>query len=449
MNYICTNCKFETPKKAMTCPNCKEFWTMEVWIQDNWNKKSQNYQKVNLPIKYDYKKRVDESLKRYAFNSESLNEFFWSSWKNQKWLVKGSINFLSAEPWTWKSTFLWQILNFLEDKSLKVLYYSWEENTFQIWDRLNKLYSKNLNLLNNINVYYWENLEEFLGLVERDQPDLVVLDSIQTIYSNEKDTPKMSLSQQEFCIEKIRSIFKEKEMTAFVIWHVNKDWDLAWKKTLEHMVDWIFFLEWQEGRTDSIRIMKSLKNRYWWNDNIVVMKMNENWFKIVEASEAFKIFIEESWNWPWWAFTWILEWNQLFLLEIQSLLTSTSFSYPARVWEWISKQKLDILIATLINQTKFALNTKDIFINIISPFKFKNINIDLATISSIISSFLEKDIKKYIFIWQVDLQWVIRTVPKQEELVKKLLKMGYKSENIITREKYNNINDLIKKLFIN
>ena len=442
----CSVCGFETEKNIMTCSSCNNFWTMEKTDKQStyFDKKNKSTRTITLPKIYDIKDTVNQTLKKFQFHNEALNKFFWG-----QWLVKGSINFLSAEPGTGKSTFLWQLSAFLKD-DVKILYYSWEETVFQVADRLKRLYKndKDKNKINNINVYYWDNLEELFKLIERDKPDIIVLDSIQTIYSDDKENAKGSLSQQDYCMEKIRTYFKNSWHTWFIIWHVTKDWWIAWKKTLEHLVDWVYVLEWQDWRTDNIRILKSFKSRFGEADNVVVMNMWETWFTIIEPKEALKVFIEESWDWPGSAFTPVLEWNQLFILEVQSLLSKIQYSFPQRVWLWINKQKLDIILAVLMNKTNFQLQTKDIFINIICPFTFKNAHLDLAVAVSIASSLLEKDIKDYIFLWIVWLQGEIRSVPKQKTIIKKLISMWYKKEKIITREKYKDIQTVISEILI-
>jgi len=190
-----------------------------------------------------------------------------------------------------------------------------------------------------------------------------------------------------------------------------------------------------------------LKGRFWGTDNVVVMKMTSKWFEILDPENAFKAFVEESWTGVWSVFCPILEWNQLFLLEVQSLLTPMLFSNPKRTSIWISYQKLDIIIAVLMKQTGFALETKDIFLNIIWPVSKNTVWVDLSIVSSILSSILNIEIKNYVFVWQVWLLGEIRTIPKQDEIEKKLINMWYTNDQIISRNKYKTIRELLVWIF--
>lgn len=439
--FKCTKCWYTTTIQMWKCKECWEFGTFESysdWSTDSWKKSGSNWA---LPSKFDYTWKTEYKLSRYLFESTSLNNIFWG------WLVKWSVNYLSAEPGTGKSTLLWQIAWLLEDKTIKVLYYSGEENEYQVSDRLKRLYQDNLEPLSRIDLYYGESLEDVLWLVDRDKPDIVIIDSLQKIKSSEKDGDVGSISQQKYCIDKVTFSLKKRWVTGIIIWHVNKEWELAWAKSIEHIVDGVYLMEGQDWRTDSIRLLKSLKWRFWGTDNVVVMKMTSKWFEILDPENAFKAFIEESGSWVWSVFCPVLEWNQLFLLEVQTLLTPMNFSFPKRVSIGLTNQKLDILIAIVMKQTWFALDTKDIFLNIIWPISKASVWVDLAIICSLLSSILNLEIKNYVFVGQVWLLGEIRTVAKQDEIEKKLLNMGYKAENIISRTKYKSIVELLNWVF--
>lgn len=439
--YKCINCGSVTTIQMWKCKNCWEFWTIEPDISTIITSKWWKYKEI-LPEKYDYFwKKEEKKFKRFSFLSNSLNNIFgWG-------LVKWSINYLSAEPGTWKSTLLWQLLGLLEDNTLRVVYYSGEENESQVADRLRRLYADNLEALSRINLYYWESLEEILWIVDRDKPDIVIIDSLQKIKSIDKEGEPGSITQQKYCIDKLTFSLKKKEITGLVIWHVNKEGELAGAKSIEHIVDGVYLMEGQDWRTDSIRLLKSLKWRFWGTDNVVVMKMTWKWFEILDPENAFRAFIEESGTGAGSVFCPVLEGNQLFLLEVQSLLTPMAFSFPKRVSIGLTNQKLDILIAIIMKQTGFAWDTKDIFLNIIWPVSKNTVWVELAVLCSLLSSILNQEIKNYIFIWQVGLLGEIRTVTRQDEIERKLLNMWYKEENIISRNKYKSIIELLRGIF--
>ena len=428
--YKCLSCWFETEVELTYCKKCKEKDSFSFIKQSDTDIK----RIINLPKRYNSWGKTKE-FTRYLFNKTMLNDFFW--WG----LVKGSVNLLWAQPWAWKSTFLWQLPAFLEE-DLRIMYYSWEENAIQVWNRLERLHWKESPILDRIDLYFGTDIDEFLGLIESTSPDIVVLDSINSLAG-------ISLSVQAEYLAKVTHFLKSKNITWFIIAHINKSGELGWRKTLEHDVDWIFMMEGQEGRTDSIRILKVLKLRFGEADNVVVMSMWEKGFTIIDANEAFKMFIEESPDQAWSIFCPVLEWNQLFLVEVQSILSEANYSFPQRVAIGINKQKLDILVATILKNTGVtSIKDMDVFLNVIAPPSFRNINVDLAAIMSMISSQKNINLKKYVFIGGVWLGGEIRSVSKQETIIKRLINIGYDEDKIITRKNYKNIREVIKKLMI-
>ena len=203
----------------------------------------------------------------------------------------------------------------------------------------------------------------------------------------------------------------------------------------------------KDDRTDSIRILKALKLRFWNVNNIVLMKMEQDWFHIQNPKDSFKLFVEESSDSAWSVLCPVLEGNQLLLIEIQSLLEDQAYSYPQKVWLGINKQKLDIIMATLHKSLKISdLKEKDLFVKVLSPFQFKNIHLDLAVACSIISSFFNINFKEYIFIGELGLSWEIRSIPKQKEIKERLIKMWFKEKYIIDRTKASNLPILLREV---
>lgn len=435
--WKCSSCWHIHRLKTFTCQSCKEFWTVEEVIESSSKQKKSVW---SLPKRYDYQSETKQFI-RYSLNSQSLNDIFW--WG----LVKWSVSYLSAQPGAWKSTFLTWLLNFLDDKSLRMCYYSWEESESQVWNRFQRLHWKDSEILDRVDIYFWESLEELINIIEETEVDIVVLDSLQKIKSSEKDWETWSISQQKYCIDTLTFKLKELGKTGIIIWHVNKEGDLAWAKSIEHIVDQVYIIEGQDWRTDSIRLLKSLKGRFWWVDTIVVMKMTEKWFMILDPEIAFKAFIEESWSWSWSCFVPILEWNQLFLLEVQSLMNPMIYSSPKRVSIGLSPQKLDILLAVIWRVTKFKVQEQDIFVNIIWPVNRSTEWLDLWVVSCILSSITKIEVKDYLFIWQVWLLWEIRSLPRQEEIVRKLKNLWYSDDKIITREKCKSLTELLQLVF--
>ena len=422
MTFKCSNCKKEFTRERSVCDNCSEIWTISEQFESIVWKKS-----VNLVKKYSNSELKVANVKdsaasttleenRFLFSSKELNHLFW------QWLTEASITLLSWEPWIWKSTFLMQLPEFLKDPK-KILYISWEESETQIVNR-----AKRLNVLkHDINVAFCDSLEKTIAYLEEYKPDVFILDSLQTLVSESLDWSKGWIQQTKYCLSELISYLKPHNITSFFIWHVNKDWDIWGAKALEHLVDTVIYIEGETGRTDKFKILKVIKNRYWALDKIVCFEMVETWLKIISPEEASSYFIKDfQENSPWCVLGATLEWNQIFMSEIQSLAEKSEYSYPKRVITSFKSDRFDTLIATMKNVLKTQITDKDIYVNIINNTKFNTSDtLDLPILAAIISKLTGISSWRKVFIWRVWLLWEVRTVSWQDELIKKLKNLWF------------------------
>lgn len=443
--FICTNCNKEHPRFAAKCSACWEYWTV-VEREDMFSSQKAK-KKININPSDIKAKTIDEieevawETPKISLTSLELNKFFWN------WLTLGSVNLISWEPWVWKSTFLIQLPSYIKDgKDFPVLYMSWEESEQQIGNRLKRIGLKDV----DVRIYFNDSLEKALYAIEKYKPKLLIVDSIQTLYSTEVDGNKGWPRQTKYCLQEIISTAKSQNITVFIVWHVTKEWDVSGSKFLEHMVDSVFFIEGQGERGSQFKTLKAFKNRFGSTQELVCFEMEGDWIKIIEPTIASTYFIKESTvEVPWCSLGVVKEGNQLFLTEIQSLVWPSEFSFPKRVITAFNNDRFSVLIATIREVLGLQLWEKDIYVNIINNSSTnKGVDsLDLSIIASIISKISKIPLKDKIFLGKVGLLGEIRAVEGQKSILKWLQNLGFK--NIISSENLSNIKELKDIIFKN
>lgn len=438
--YICTDCWNESLKWAWQCPFCKEWSTLKEFKETkvSWNVPLAKWEAKNLQKIKDIKK--DSKLEKIETKSSELNSVMW--WG----LVPGWITLLTWEPWIGKSTITLQLWKWISDK--KIIYISGEETEYQIWSRASRLWvwGENMELLSE------SNIENILETLSKNTCDILVIDSISVIHSSNITWVAWSITQVRYIAELLTAYWKATNTSVFIIWHINKEWSIAWPKTLEHMVDTVLFFEWE--KYDNLRILRSLKNRFWNTSEIWLFKMLESWLH--DIKNPWLEFVNNAESTIWSSLSITMEWTRALIVETESLTTYTKFGYPKRSSRWINSSKLDLIIAVLWKYSQVALDSHDVYTNIARWLKIEEPWIDLSIAASIISSKWNKPISKdTIFIWEISLTWNIKKPIHLEKRIKEAEKMGFKKIFIPkTNEKYKNIeliqvkniNDLVQYL---
>lgn len=438
--YKCSECSYETIKWAGQCPNCKQWNTMieQEEIKDdkrNWWKSWTKWNKIEL-AKIS---KTTLSENRIITQSSEFNNLLWN------WIVEWSVTLLSWEPWIGKSTLSLQLANWIIDRN--IIYVSGEETIWQLTSRAARLWIK----WENISIMRENNFENIIETLKDYKTSIVIIDSISVISSNNIPGSSGSINQVRYITEQLIDFAKKTNTTIFIIWHVTKDWNIWWPKTLEHMVDTVLLFEWD--RFDNIRILRSLKNRFWNTNEIAIFKMGET--GLVDLSDPSLEFIssdkEDSLGS---SLSMTVEWTRAFLIETESLITYTKFGYPKRNCRWINQSKLDMIIAVLSKYTKINLDSYDVYVNIVRWLKIDEPGIDLSIRASIISSKTNKAIpKNSVFIWEISLTGKITNVINIEKRIKEAKKYNFekiyvpassseKESNQIIKLK--NIEDLVK-----
>ena len=405
--YNCTNCWNESVKWQGQCDFCKEWNSLKEF------KEAKNVDKVEKWEVKTLSKISNSKLKENRIISKSgeFNNLMWG------WIVEWSVVLLSWEPWIWKSTITLWLWNWIEES---IVYISWEETEWQLYDRANRLNIKN----EKLSILSESNIENILETLKNNPSKIVIIDSISVMHSSNINWTSGSISQVKYITELLVAFAKTTNTTVFLIGHITKDWNLAWPKTLEHMVDVVLYFEWD--KYDNLRILRALKNRFWTTSEIGIFKMDEKW--INDLKNPWLEFINAWENSIWSSLSITVEWTRPIVVETESLTTYTKFWYPKRSTRWVNSSKLDLIIAVLLKYSSVKLDSHDVYSNISRGLKIDEPWIDLSLCASIISSKTNKIIPKdTIFIWEISLTWNIRTVMHMEKRIKEASKLWFKN----------------------
>ena len=410
--FVCNECGYESPKWMGKCPACNawnSFCEEKVIISSSSN--SGRKKEVSKPIELNKIEGKKEAKISTGFNE--LDRVLGGG------LVKGSLILLGGEPGIGKSTLILQICNKIKTDG-KVLYVSGEESGEQIKLRADRLGVKNDNLLflSETNI---ENIEENILSIN---PKLVIIDSIQTMYSEEITSAAGSVSQVREITAKIMRTCKENCVTTILIGHVTKDGNIAGPRVLEHMVDTVLYLEGE--RYFSYRMLRGVKNRFGSTNEIGMFEMAEE--GLIEITDPSKVLISEREDNP--AGSVVIasmEGTRPLLVEFQALTTPTVFGMPRRTANGIDYNRLAVLLAVL--EKKFGLNlgNQDVYLNIVSGLKINEPAIDLGIIAATVSSFKNLPIDKgTVVLGEVGLTGEIRSVNLIDKRLKEAEKLGFK-----------------------
>lgn len=406
--YKCSSCGSIQSKWSGKCNSCDSWNTLsEVETDKKLEKKSKWKSKETFKI-LDSNLQIDRVLLK---SSELNNVLGW-------WIVPWSLILLSGEPGIGKSTLSLQIADWYATTNNKVLYVSSEENVSQLSWRAARLSIKNQNIeiLNN------SCLEDIEQTIENTDSNLIIIDSISVIYSLDIQSSSWSISQIKYIAEQLLYLAKKSSKSIIIIGHVTKDWTISWPKLLEHLVDSVLYLEW--SKYENYRILRSLKNRFWPTDEVGLFKMTNNWLQDI-TNPWLEFINEQSSTLSWSSISVTMEWVRPLIIEIEALTTYTKFGYPKRSSRWINSWKLDLLLAVINKFCDTKLDSYDVYVNIARWLSITEPWIDLAIIAAIISSKKSKPLWKTVYIWEVSLTWVIKSVFEIEKRISEAIKLWF------------------------
>ena len=421
--FECTKCGYQYKKWQGRCNECGNWELSEVEevskIPTGSKKGTDIKSKVSDLI--DLSTVNSSSLKRIKTNINEVDLVFGGG------IVPGSLILLAGQPGIGKSTLVMQIASKINEDF--VLYVSGEETKEQIKGRLDRLDCKSDNIKFSGDIV----VENIIATIEKNLPKLVIIDSIQTIYSNEIDNSLGSTNQIKACTSKILEVSKRLNISIIIIGHITKDGGIGGPKMLEHMVDVVLYFEAQKYK--NFRILRSIKNRFGNTNEVGIFSMNET--GLSEVLNPMEIFMDKENQEKGNIITCIQEGTRPFLIEVQALISKTAFGYPKRTTSGFSMNRLEVIIAVLTKKIGLELFNFDIYINVVGGVNPKDTGIDLAVCSAIMSAYLNKEIASNICIFgEIGLSGEIRSVPSMESRIKEINKMGF-SKIIIPKTKLN------------
>jgi DNA repair protein RadA/Sms len=411
--FVCQNCGVESPKWIGRCPSCKEWNTYHEEIVAPVSRHDSSFlaqQEKRKPELLD-SISADEKNRRKTGISE-LDRILGGG------MVSGSLILLGGEPGVGKSTLALQLALALKDT--KILYVSGEESEEQISLRAHRLKSSNPLCY----ILSETDLESILVHSENLKPGLIIIDSIQTISTSMLESSAGSVSQVRECAAQLLKYSKLTGIPVFLIGHITKDGTLAGPKVLEHIVDVVLYFE---GDNNYVyRILRSVKNRFGSTSEIGIFEMVET--GLTEVSNPSELFINQH-DEPLSGISIAATVDGLrpFLIETQALVSSAVYGTPQRSSTGFDIRRLNMLLAVLEKRAGFRLGIKDVFLNLAGGIKVTDPAIDLAIVSSVLSSNLDIPVsKKFCFAGETGLSGEIRPVSRIEQRIREASKMGFK-----------------------
>jgi len=409
--YICQNCGTQSPKWMGKCTNCGEWnsFVEEVINKKQTTSKFSVQASNNKPLTLGNIQAVKN--KRISVEINEFNRVLGGG------IVPGSLILLGGEPGIGKSTLALQLALGLNNK--KILYTSGEESLQQI-----KLRAERLNAANSNCLFLSEtSLELLLAHTEQQLPDLLVIDSIQTISTETIESSPGSVTQVRECTAALLKFAKKNHVAVLLIGHITKEGSLAGPKILEHMVDTVLQFE---GDTNYMyRILRSNKNRFGSTNELGIFEMRNDGLKEINNPSE-QLISKVSGDVSGTAITATIEGVRPLLIEIQALVSSAAYGNPQRSSTGFDLRRLNMLLAVLEKRAGFKLITKDVFLNIAGGLKINDPATDLAVICSILSSNLDIAIShKICFAGEVGLTGEIRAISRIEQRIAEAQKLGF------------------------
>tara|TARA_B100000242_G_scaffold206900_1_gene150128 strand:+ start:48 stop:1400 length:1353 start_codon:yes stop_codon:yes gene_type:complete len=406
--FVCQSCGQESPKWTGKCSGCNEWNTLKEQLH-NSSKSKQTLYEVQTKKAIPVSSINEKSAIRLLTNDEEFNRVVGGG------LVSGSVTLLAGEPGIGKSTLTLKLALSLNKT---VLYVTGEESAEQIKLRAKRLKDENKQCY----VLNESKLENVISEAEKLFPELLIIDSVQTLSMDEIDSVQGSTTQIRHCAEVLIKYAKTKQLPTLIIGHVTKDGSIAGPKILEHMVDTV--LQFEGDKNHLYRIVRSTKNRFGNTNEIGIYEMFEDGLKGVKSPN--KLLISENTSeLSGIAIGCSLEGIRPIMIEIQALSSTATYGTPQRSFNGLDGKRLNMLLAVLEKRGGLKLSQKDIFINVTGGIKINDPAIDLAIICAVLSSNFDFPIpQKTCFIGEVGLSGEIRPVSRINERIKEVVKMG-------------------------
>lgn len=447
--YYCQNCGAQHPKWQGQCNSCKEWNTLvEEVISKSNDKNWQSSNVQNNQSKFPKASKLSdinfETEDRIQTKDKELNRVLGGG------IVKGSLILLGGEPGIGKSTLLLQLCLNLPVKSL---YVSGEESSKQIKMRAERIQKSN----DNCFILADTSTQRIFNQIHKIQPELVIIDSIQTLHTEMIESSPGSISQIRTCTSELIKYAKETNTPVLLIGHINKEGHLAGPKILEHMVDTV--LQFEGDQNFIYRIVRVQKNRFGSTNELGIYEMQTNGLKQILNPSKILISNQEH-DLSGTSIAATLEGMRPLMIEIQALVSSAVYGTPQRSSTGYNAKRLNMILAVLEKRAGFKLGAKDVFLNITGGINIDDPAIDLAVVAAILSSSHDFVLKhRYCFAAEIGLAGEVRPVPRLEQRIAEADKLGFEKMFIahntkLSKNDYNieiiklkSVVDLVEYLF--
>lgn len=415
--YVCQNCGYENPKWLGKCPECLQWNTFVEEIEEKMTPRQESLAKqasrsTSRPVSIN--SIAPKREERFSTSIPELDRVLGGG------VIPGSLVLVGGDPGIGKSTLLLQVSNNVAETGKKVLYISGEESENQI-----KMRAKRLNISSdNLYIYTENNLAAIELQIAEVEPDMVIVDSIQTMISPEINSAPGTISQIKEGTSKFMKISKSKSISTFIVGHVTKEGALAGPKLLEHMVDTVLYFEGE--RYNTYRLLRAVKNRFGSTNELGVFEMKSD--GLVELENPSKVLIAEKPNdVSGSVIVSTVEGTRSMLLELQALVAPTNFGYPRRTTTGVDNNRVALILAVLEKVIGMQVQSQDVFVNIIGGLRINEPSMDLGIALAISSSFRNIPVDASVVVTgEIGLTGELRTVSFIEKRIMECEKLGFK-----------------------
>ena len=415
--YVCQNCGYENPKWLGKCPECLQWNTFVEEIEEKMTPRQESLVKqasrsTSRPVSIN--SIAPKRKERFSTSIPELDRVLGGG------VIPGSLVLVGGDPGIGKSTLLLQVSNNVAETGKKVLYISGEESENQI-----KMRAKRLKISSdNLYIYTENNLAAIELQIAEVEPDMVIVDSIQTMISPEINSAPGTISQIKEGTSKFMKISKSKSISTFIVGHVTKEGALAGPKLLEHMVDTVLYFEGE--RYNTYRLLRAVKNRFGSTNELGVFEMKSD--GLVELENPSKVLIAEKPNdVSGSVIVSTVEGTRSMLLELQALVAPTNFGYPRRTTTGVDNNRVALILAVLEKVIGMQVQSQDVFVNIIGGLRINEPSMDLGIALAIASSFRNIPVDASVVVTgEIGLTGELRTVSFIEKRIMECEKLGFK-----------------------
>ncbi len=444
--FVCQSCGWNTPKWVGQCGSCGEWNTLvEEVVESSAAKHTTNVSLENTLVAFPEVEALRGSKQRFSTQIEEMDRVLGGENAN-KGVVPGAVMLIGGEPGIGKSTLLTQMVVelLLHGKSEQpLMYVCGEENPSQIALRIERIAQKKLNPAQAARLLFITSTDVSVitSHMAQQKPQLVIIDSIQTVTTAELSGVAGSVGQIRECADKITTAAKLNHIPTFLVGHVTKEGKISGPKVLEHIVDSV--LELTGERTGELRLLRAIKNRFGATDEVGVFRVQNYGYESISNPSA--LFLSEhQGSVSGSATVCVVEGTRPLLVEMQALVIGSQLAMPRRVGRGVPLSRIQVMAAVLQKHSRIPLGTQDIFVSVAGGFEVKEPAIDLGLAVALASSLKEKPLpERTVFIGEVGLLGEIRTVNLLDRRIKEAKRLGF--EHIISSKTHRRVEDVLNQ----